>query len=587
MYRFYLDNIKIDDPEGWDESRIKIARHSELRALVYEYISDVVFIGSGYTYILNKIANDGYCSEIVFRIEKKCNNNYSILFTGIIKLSDIQVDEWRCKIIANAEPDTLINKLIAYADAEFYLTNIKGIYCSVAPPTQMATRFYDKIASTIYNRYTYHVSDCFSYLLKAILGCSNTTTFVSDYFQTQTTQRQIQRIKFNNVSQITNAPDVIEIKFTNYFGEQFTRLAPCNVVLTCALETIAGYFRQNPAATDPIIEYYRVDYDEAQSAISNGSDSVYIQSDLPFKIDSLKINGVTPVNYTLTETNQLADGMQYLSLLTGAMLRNSPDFYMPPLLSLKNLFDEMNKHFNLGMRIRNISGTIEIRIEPIEYFFNTSSQVTLNNVPELKYELANDYTINQIKVGDGSDKSSMKAGIQATDTWSAGGACIANKKDCKNEFISNYFDIDLQLTSTDNKNDDKIYLVETELLFAGQYGVKIYEEFTPTSLCPSVGVQGYILNGHLTNYWKLRRWLFNAIGNWLIGLRKIINHNKVKPLKEYTFSFPLTFDQLNLIRSNESDFINFVNNNISHNGFIEELEYDIKRGVANFKLITV
>lgn len=55
-----------------------------------------------------------------------------------------------------------------------------------------------------------------------------------------------------------------------------------------------------------------------------------------------------------------------------------------PFFSYNELFTEMNKKHCLGFRVEVISGQITLRIEPMSYFYNGATSLTLDNVMHIK-----------------------------------------------------------------------------------------------------------------------------------------------------------------------------------------------------------
>ena len=594
-FRFLLDNTVVTNPKGFDEAQIKIKRDDNLNALFYEYVTDLVFIGDGYDYLINKIESDGYCEDIYIRIEKSCSDNdgYYNLFEGYIKLDESKVDEYVCEITVNAENNTLAQQIINFSENEFYIETNKGMGWVVSPPTIQNTGFvqYNDI-STSFNANTYKVIDVFQFLIDCMTKGTNQITVVSDYFTVDTPLRQITTVKYNSPGQLLGV-GTNTIVYTNYFGEQITATAPQQATTVCALENLMYYLRGDTTATDARNEYYENDFRKPQRITSNGTDTLTIESDFPFTIDNVYQGFNIPQNHTITTTQSVKDGMKYLALTNGALLRGVST--LPPKLSFKKLFNELDSQFNLGMSIKNVNGIITMRIEPIIYFFGSSNSITIENVPNLTYELSKRFSINQLSVGDSSDSKSRRADLNNNNTWFSGSNCQANKKDCKNDFCVNWDDIitqlNQQLLASDlqtDKFDEKIFLIECEKGSNDLDAIQ-YIDKTTKFVCGLTEITGYVMNTHLTNYWKIRRWLFNCLGDMQWGSKLITNHNTYKPLKEYSFEYPLTFEQLQLLRDNETDFIIFGKDELPQNykyGWVEDINYKIKTGLTSFKLIS-
>lgn len=93
-----------------------------------------------------------------------------------------------------------------------------------------------------------------------------------------------------------------------------------------------------------------------------------------------------------------------ICILTGHELRTKNHISSKrPCISFQDLFDELNKKFNLGMGIELINNVWTLRIEPMQYFFDISTSIATPYIPDL-LEYIDTYNLySQIKVG--SDKT--------------------------------------------------------------------------------------------------------------------------------------------------------------------------------------
>lgn len=100
---------------------------------------------------------------------------------------------------------------------------------------------------------------------------------------------------------------------------------------------------------------------------------------------------------------------------TGWKLRDpgETDVRINPFYSFKEIFQEVNKKYNIGMSVEIIAGIPTIRIEPFTYFRTATAVVTLSNPMDV--EISTDVSQLYAKVVIGSDKT------QPTDSCSSGG----------------------------------------------------------------------------------------------------------------------------------------------------------------------
>jgi hypothetical protein len=91
---------------------------------------------------------------------------------------------------------------------------------------------------------------------------------------------------------------------------------------------------------------------------------------------------------------------QKICITTGAELRKKQHLNVDvPSISFDDLFKEMNKKFNLGMSVELINNVQTLRIEPMTYFFNQTSSLNTNNIPEL-LEYIDTYNLySNVKLG--------------------------------------------------------------------------------------------------------------------------------------------------------------------------------------------
>ena len=87
-YRFTLDGVHIDDPEGWKDIEITIERERDISGLIVMNTNEFIFKGNGYNLLIGK-HNGNYLSQVEAVIEELSGQNYVELFKGVIFLSEI------------------------------------------------------------------------------------------------------------------------------------------------------------------------------------------------------------------------------------------------------------------------------------------------------------------------------------------------------------------------------------------------------------------------------------------------------------------------------------------------------------------
>lgn len=583
QYKFYLDNTLLaDDPVGWADGKIVFKRNTDFNALFYEYATDLNFWGDGYSYLISQF-DTAICTEVNLRIEKKCDEaqNYDIIFEGIIKLREAVIDERKCMIKCNAEDNSQADRILNFGDAEFnYGLDVVvpfGTATITAAPVK-AIYMTNQDNTLNWTRQGYYVFDVLQYMLSYMTN--DNAVLTSDYFNTTSTVRYKFNINFLSVAQLTATGNMV-FNVTNYLNQTYNITIAINPVAATTLTLISNAFQYTSTGT-PLVNYYANDYKYVAKATNDGVSVVSIENDLPFTINSITYAN-NPASYSITETQALVDGMKKLALFDGANLRTSPTA-KPPATTFKKLFSELHKQFDLGMSIKNVLGVIQIRIEPLQYFFNTSSAVlTLDNVPEVKFTVSDRFTKDMAKVGDGKRNDNLRSVLMDVHDWYGGGNCHLNKIELKNQFIVDWNQILTQSFTMDSTLDDNMFLLEcTDSTHFFDADAVVYTHVSTT------GVTGFVMNAHLTNYWKIRRWLFSFTSDVSFG-DKTITNDALRVKKEYNFTYPISFTDYKLLKASDVNYIVFrkSDNPIDNKyGWIDEISYDIKTSHAQFKLIS-
>lgn len=97
-YIYLLDGIEFDAPVNDKELVTTIKRGANLDGFLVTQDAELTFYGDAYTYISDKFFNDGYCTEIEVEILEECEGYVEEIYTGIIKLSAITIDEDECTV---------------------------------------------------------------------------------------------------------------------------------------------------------------------------------------------------------------------------------------------------------------------------------------------------------------------------------------------------------------------------------------------------------------------------------------------------------------------------------------------------------
>lgn len=92
MYRFYLDTILVENPEGYDTFEEEIDRDDSLHGILAKQSTTLTFSGDGYAYLIGLFNSSGFCGEISLLVQKSTDegNTFNDYFSGTIFVADIK-----------------------------------------------------------------------------------------------------------------------------------------------------------------------------------------------------------------------------------------------------------------------------------------------------------------------------------------------------------------------------------------------------------------------------------------------------------------------------------------------------------------
>ena len=156
QFRFTLTNSivgaqVIDNPDGWQDIKVKLERDSEFHSLVEKIEVPLIFYGSngvvdgGYDYITNVITTQGLNAIIVITIDisEDEGQSYEEFFTGNLELSDKQefsegdtFYKLQCPIIQTSLWSKFINRVETPVDLQS-TTDLDGNAVDVVDPIEL------------------------------------------------------------------------------------------------------------------------------------------------------------------------------------------------------------------------------------------------------------------------------------------------------------------------------------------------------------------------------------------------------------------------------------------------------------------
>lgn len=96
-YQYRLDGTLYNDPIGWEDWKSSVERDNDLRGIVEQQQGKFTFAAEAYSYLYTT-RKQGFCATVAVEIWEDCsrNENYQLVFEGVIFLSDTEFDITHC-----------------------------------------------------------------------------------------------------------------------------------------------------------------------------------------------------------------------------------------------------------------------------------------------------------------------------------------------------------------------------------------------------------------------------------------------------------------------------------------------------------
>jgi len=170
-YRFTLDDIiLIRNPENWKDIEVTIERQKDIEGLLLIFTSNLTFVQDGYN-LLRTQFDLNYNNKITASIDRLDSNDvYVRLFTGAIRLSDIQFNLNKKTAIVKMEDVSFFggidhNKNVkTFLNSEFTKNGVK-----ITTPTAFQLDYFTPTTGVFFgfvNRDHYLVSDALDFLVR-------------------------------------------------------------------------------------------------------------------------------------------------------------------------------------------------------------------------------------------------------------------------------------------------------------------------------------------------------------------------------------------------------------------------------------
>jgi len=208
--------------------------------------------------------------------------------------------------------------------------------------------------------------------------------------------------------------------------------------------------------------------------------------------------------------NSQGSTVQGIALVTGLELRAAGHTDAPDI-SFRELFDEVNKKFNIGFTIEDNNGTPRMRIEDDAYFYNTGISFIADKIPKLESSFDPELLYSSIKLGssntatyDNTDHSLPPIQFLTflEEQYTVQGTCNIDKElDLVSDFIIDHNIIEelIETNTTNEDYDDEVIMIQYYLSGASPTATQGF--YTTSS-----GAFPALYNEILTNRIVARTW---------------------------------------------------------------------------------
>lgn len=601
QFRFTFDPngtpTVVENPLGWEEAKINIERDEVLNGVFKEYTTSLTFHSDGYDF-LNALIEVNICSIVDVLIEQRCEPTdvFETLFEGQIFLFDAtEINTQMCTIAVNIESITLDTIFLRNVDVETripigggFTESLNGV---VIPNASLgavgALVKFNGVFGAGVNAWT--IFSVLEFIIDYIMD--GELTFSSNFFDGSAIGRTNNWDIAIGSSGTIGAGDVITTTYDNFYGETNVIATPFTVDPATTIAKHADDLLFQTASIN--ISEDLGNWDTRTWATSNvvGS-TISLVSWIPFTITSTVIAGGPYAGVvTVTETqvyrrgpedplseSKIGNGYGFVGSVSGG---GTVGDHLGASISFTKIYDEMNKLYNIGLRIFDNAGVPTIEIEKLEDLFTATAVVTLDNVPDLKFTFFKKNLPSTIIVGDTSD-TELKTDLNNPLSWSTN-VCGDEVLNLTNSILFDNGALnDLMTNNNVQLNENLFYIDDVDTTGSGA----IFEWHLFDIGLGAKRIQK-VHNRINQNINKLEAHLFSLGVDTLLKKDLVITNNSTLKLKrEYTFVNPLTLTEFKTIESDPLKPIAFSQTDADHkDGWIKTLEYDVQTGETDLTLL--
>lgn len=537
-----------NEPIGLDtDTSIQLVRDKDIQGLFTTLVSNLTFWGDGYDVIQAALVSVGLCGTIPISITEDCDVD-PLAFEGLIYLSDVEIDEFKCTASVSAEDNSLASLVMRLKDTKVRVNNGRTIDGSALSSIGTNLDAGGSVGIKTWFRY----EDLMEHVLNYITdnGISVVSTFLNTNYQ---------EAEYTWTCTSTGAAAAITISFTDPLG--VSRITSFSISPLLTDDQYAEQIGLGMLGNNPNYPPF------------NGVGPISVTRSA--NVLTLKfIGNISNLSFTLNGTGTVTPvivkggsyGANNVYLINGAKLQdNGLDFFV----SFSDLI-AIGAYYNLSFEFVKNGSTQEIRIEQEPDFFDASVTATITNA-KVRRQTSSSLAFSSLQYAQQNEDVTLTYYKQAS---------FVNLS-CASESVnipsSVNIPTDILPSNAADAIADRIYIVEAT---PSTTNIASYQSTYNNGGVITNGGIYYALS--IANVFVARNYVNRAPLGLLYEGDNIPNQESIKIAGGISFEAPLTRGQLADIRTNLQGAIN-VNGT---DGWISNLTYNIRTGLTTFELLT-
>jgi hypothetical protein len=578
-----------NEPMGLQDTAISIQRNEDLPGLFTTMVSDLEFWGDGYEILYAYYQANDLCKEVSCQIIEDCNDGLN--FRGLIYLSDVEFNSYKCIATCSVEDDTVQGRLIRMKDLLVPINSVNGQTVNGQGLSNCAS-YQFATGPTYGNRFAFKMSELFQYVVSYLTD--NTTIFQSDIFTNTNYRPQFIQLKCVYAG---GAGFPLEMKWIDVYGNNVTRtfIAPPLFAITnnaTYARAVATVLNQQVFTDSGGNSYQDIVFPYAARATTDGVDH-FVEVHFYHRTTFTEINVLAGAStVTVVSTVDATYGAKNLYTTNTSLIE--PAVSMPSI-SFTQLFMGMNAFFNLSLSFTRVGTQLYLRADTQPYFFSNAQSASISDAKDVMLKTDNPLVFSVLNY---SNATLNNASIFYQDAGYASTQCAESDAGTTPYFLipNDYYNGSIGSPApigglyygfSVNQENKWILLEEnTDLLTTPKTVLNMAHTGTTSSINQQNAIIAdpisFTYAGSCVHPFAARNYLFRAP----LGLRYagyfLSNNLPIKIAKSLSFEYPLDRAQFNQISNNPTNYI-VVNGT---RGWIMSVEHNLKTGMTTFELLT-